>query len=98
MLLKIKIFNSKYQVITAADGAIAIEEIKKDINNKIVACLLDLNMPNVNGFEVLDYFKANNLFVKIPVSIITGNDDRDSVDKAFMYPIVDLLTKPFNRR
>ncbi len=93
-----KIFNSKYQVITAADGAIAIEEIKKDINNKIVACLLDLNMPNVNGFEVLDYFKANNLFVKIPVSIITGNDDRDSVDKAFMYPIVDLLTKPFNER
>ena len=89
-----KIFNSKYQVITAADGAIAIEEIK----NKIVACLLDLNMPNVNGFEVLDYFKANNLFVKIPVSIITGNDDRDSVDKAFMYPIVDLLTKPFNER
>lgn len=93
-----KIFNSKYQVITAADGAIAIEEIKKDINNKIVACLLDLNMPNVNGFEVLDYFKANNLFVKILVSIITGNDDRDSVDKAFMYPIVDLLTKPFNER
>ena len=93
-----KIFNSKYQVITAADGAIAIEEIKKDINNKIVACLLDLNMPNVNGFEVLDYFKANNLFVKIPVSIITGNDDRDSVDKAFMYPIVDLLTKPFKER
>lgn len=93
-----KIFNSKYQVITAADGAIAIDEIKKDINNKIVACLLDLNMPNVNGFEVLDYFKANNLFVKIPVSIITGNDDRDSVDKAFMYPIVDLLTKPFNER
>ena len=93
-----KIFNSKYQVITAADGAIAIEEIKKDINNKIVACLLDLNMPNVNGFEVLEYFKRNNLFVKIPVSIITGNDDRDSVDKAFMYPIVDLLTKPFNER
>lgn len=93
-----KIFNSKYQVITACDGAEAIEEIKKDINNKIVACLLDLNMPNVNGFEVLDYFKNNNLFVKIPVSIITGNDDRDSVEKAFMYPIVDLLTKPFNER
>ena len=93
-----KIFNSKYQVITAADGAIAIEEIKKDINNKIVACLLDLNMPNVNGFEVLDYFKANNLFVKILVSIITGNDDIDRVDKAFMYPTVDLLANPFNER
>lgn len=93
-----KIFNSKYQVITASDGSEAINEINNDINGKIVACLLDLNMPNVNGFEVLDYFKNNNLFVKIPVSIITGNDDRDSVDKAFTYPIVDLLTKPFNER
>ena len=93
-----KIFNSKYQVITAADGAIAIEEIKKDINNKIVACLLDLNMPNVNGFEVLEYFKKNNLFVSIPVSIITGNDTREQVSEAFNYPIVDLLTKPFNER
>ena len=93
-----KIFNSKYQVITAADGAIAIEEIKKDINNKIVACLLDLNMPNVNGFEVLEYFKKNNLFIKIPVSVITGNDTRDQVDEAFNYPIVDLLSKPFKER
>ena len=93
-----KIFNSKYQVITASDGKEAIDEINNDINNKIIVCLLDLNMPNVNGFEVLDYFKKNNLFIKIPVSIITGNDDKDSVDKAFTYPIVDLLTKPFNER
>ncbi len=93
-----KIFNSKYDVITAGDGQEAINKINEDINNKIVACLLDLNMPNVNGFEVLDYLKANNLFVKIPVSIITGNDDKDSIDKAFAYPIVDFLTKPFNER
>lgn len=93
-----KIFDNKYDVITAADGNEAIQIIKEDINNKIIACLLDLNMPNVNGFEVLDYFRSNNLFVKIPVSIITGNDDKSSIDKAFTYPIVDLLTKPFNER
>ena len=39
-----------------------------------------------------------NLFVRIPVSIITGNDDRESIEKSFKYPIVDLLTKPFNER
>jgi len=93
-----KIFDNKYDVITASDGREAIEKIKADINDKIVACLLDLNMPNVNGFEVLDFFRTNNLFVKIPVSIITGNDDKSSVEKAFTYPIVDLLTKPFNER
>ena len=53
-------------------------------------------MPNVNGFTVLDYFKSNNLFDKIPVSIITGINDKETIEKAFMYPIVDMLQKPFN--
>ena len=55
-------------------------------------------MPNVNGFEVLEYFKKNDLFKKIPISIITGVDDKESIDKAFKYPIVDILLKPFNER
>ena len=58
--------------------------------------LLDLNMPNVNGFAVLDYFKSNNLFSRIPVSIITGSNDRNIIGNAFNYPIVDMLQKPFN--
>ena len=60
--------------------------------------LLDLNMPNVNGFEVLEYFKTNGLFTKIPVSIITGDDSRETVTRAFTYPIADVLAKPFNER
>ena len=55
-------------------------------------------MPNVNGFEVLDYLKLNDLFAKYPVSIITGADDRDTITKAFNYQIVDMLQKPFNER
>ena len=46
--------------------------------------------------EVLEHLKANNLFAKIPVSIITGDDSRETVLKAFDYPIVDVLAKPFN--
>ena len=34
----------------------------------------------------------------MPVSIITGNDTADSVKNVFNYPVVDLLTKPFNER
>ena len=60
--------------------------------------LLDLNMPNVNGFAVLDYFKENGLFAKIPVSIITGEDSKENVNRAFTYPIIDVLSKPFNER
>ncbi|MGE5456540.1 MAG: response regulator [Ignavibacteriales bacterium] len=93
-----KIFNDSYEVISAHDGQNAINIIEADVNNKIVAMLLDLNMPNVNGFEVLEYFKANSLFVKIPVSIITGDDSKDTIQKAFNYPIVDVISKPFNER
>lgn len=93
-----KIFDDKYEVFIASDGARAIEMVSGPNSSKIKACLLDLNMPNVNGFEVLEYFKKNNLFIRIPVSVITGNDTRDQVDEAFNYPIVDLLSKPFNER
>lgn len=93
-----KIFNENYEVIMSHDGQNAINYIESDVDNKIVAMLLDLNMPNVNGFEVLEYFRTNSLFSKIPVSIITGDDSKDTIEKAFNYPIVDVISKPFNER
>ena len=92
-----KIFDNEYGVLTADDGKQALDLIATSPNN-LIGMLLDLNMPNVNGFEVLDYFKNNNLFNKIPVAIITGDDSKDTVQKAFDYPIVDVLAKPFNER
>lgn len=91
-----KIFNGTYNVLIANDGREALNIINQ--NNNIVGMLLDLNMPNVNGFEVLDYFKQNSLFAKIPVSIITGEDSKENVERAFTYPIADVLAKPFNER
>lgn len=93
-----KVFNDTYEVKMANDGLEAINIINADVDNKIVGMLLDLNMPNFNGFEVLEYFKQNNLFTKIPVSIITGEDTKEMVDRAFAYPVVDVLAKPFNER
>jgi len=60
--------------------------------------LLDLNMPNVDGFSVLDYMKNHNLLERIPTSIITGVADDSIIAKAFEYNIVDVLRKPFNER
>lgn len=93
-----KIFNNNYQVFLANDGDEAIKIINANPHSKIAGMLLDLNMPNVNGFEVLDYFKTNNLFESIPVSIITGEDSKEVINRAFKYEIVDMLTKPFNER
>lgn len=90
-------FNDKYNVASAENGeeAIKIIEANKD-SDMIEAILLDLNMPKVDGFGVLEYIKANNLFKKMPVSIISGDSSKETIDKAFTYPIVDMLSKPFS--
>lgn len=93
-----KMFKDVYNVITAKDGKEAIEAVRNNFNNEFVGMFLDLNMPNFNGFEVLEVFKNHNLFNKIPVCILTGDDTKDSIDKVFKYPIVDVLNKPFNEK
>ena len=92
------VFHSQYQVLIANDGQEAINIINSSDKKKIVAMLLDLNMPNVNGFQVLDYFRINNLFSEIPVSVVTGVDSNDVLNQAFQYPIIDVLRKPFNEK
>lgn len=94
-----RIFKENYIVGIAKDGKEAIDIIaaNKD-NDKIKAILLDLNMPKVDGFAVLDYMKDNDLFDKIPVSIISGDSSKETIDKAFTYQIVDMLGKPFNEQ
>lgn len=95
----LKILDNSFEVIIATDGKEAIDTLNDEEKSKnIKAVLLDLNMPNVDGFEVLEFYKKSDLFKKIPISIITGVDDKESIDKAFKYPIVDILLKPFNER
>ena len=91
-----KIFNNEYEVLIANDGKEAIDILNSNVDDKIVGVLLDLNMPNVDGFAVLDYFKNANLFNRIPVAIITGEGSEENVKRAYTYPIVDMLQKPFN--
>ena len=94
-----KIFKDEFDVFVANDGKQAIDILEDpEKSSNIKAVLLDLNMPNVNGFEVLDYYREKDLFRKFPISIITGVDDKESIEKAFKYPIVDMLNKPFNER
>ena len=91
-----KIFSNTYQVESAEDGEVALNIIKANKDNpNLVAILLDLNMPILDGFAVLDYMKENNLLKKIPVSIITGDSSKETIDKAFTYNIIDMLGKPF---
>lgn len=92
-----KIFANEYEVVAAGDGEQALNIIKED-PGKIKAMLLDIFMPNVNGFGVLEYFKNNNLFEKVPVSIITGAYTKEVIDIVRQYDVVDVLAKPFNEK
>ena len=92
-----KVFDDEYEVVEANDGLEAINTINAN-PSKIYGMLLDLNMPNVNGFQVLEYFRQHDLFKKVPVSIITGDDAKNTSERAFEYPIIDVLVKPFNER
>jgi len=91
-----KLLSNDFEVLQASNGNEVIIIVEQNKDRDIVGMLLDLNMPDVNGFAVLEYFKQNNLFNSIPVSLITGDDTKDSIDKAFEYPIIDMLNKPFN--
>ncbi len=82
-------------VLKASNGKEAIDIVANNKTYDIVGILLDLNMPEFDGFTVLNYFKNSGLFNKIPISIISGDDSKDTIDRTFTYQIVDMLNKPF---
>lgn len=88
-----KNISDEYQTIKVNNGKDALEMVNSD---DIYALLLDLNMPGLNGFQVLDFLKEKDLLEKMPVVVITGDDTEDTIKKAFTYPILDVLNKPFN--
>lgn len=92
-----KIFDADYQLEFAKNGQEALNIIRDhEDDNRIKAILLDLNMPKVSGFSVLDYMTQSNLLDRMPVTIISGDSSSEAINKAFEYPIVDMINKPFS--
>lgn len=93
-----KIFSKDYEIIMANNGKEAIEVLKNVEQNEInLSCIfLDLIMPELDGFSVLDYLNDNNYLMKLPVIIISGNYDKETRNRAYSYGIADMLEKPFN--
>lgn len=89
-----KALVDEYIVLKAGNGKEAIKYIT-DKKYDIIGVLLDLTMPEADGFVVLNYFKNNNLFKKYPIVIISGDDTKETIQKAFSYDILDMLNKPF---
>ncbi len=90
-----KIFSLDYEVITCNDGKSAIDILSSKQYN-INCIFLDLLMPVLDGFGVLEYLDNNNYLTKLPVIIISGNYDKETRNRAYSYEIADMLEKPFN--
>ncbi|MDE6435715.1 MAG: response regulator [Lachnospiraceae bacterium] len=86
-------FQEEYDIIQACNGKEAIEQIEK--NDDIVLILLDVIMPVMDGFGVLEYMKSEELNAHVPVILITSETIRDSEDKAYSYGVADVIHKPF---
>ena len=90
-----KALNDEYNIIEAKDGREAIEAVRN--NKETVACvLLDLKMPRYDGFVVLEYFKNICLLSFWSLITISGDDTKDTIEKAFKYNVTDMLSKPFS--
>ena len=91
-----KIFDETYNVFVATNGKEAIDLVNKYKDKQLVGCFFDLQMPGTDGYYALDYFKENNLFKDIPVSIISGEEDSAAIANVTEnYNIIDMLQKPF---
>ncbi len=86
-------FQTEFEVIQASNGEEAIKQIEE--NPDIVLILLDIVMPVMDGFGVLEYMQSKELLEVKPVILITGETIRDSEDKAYSYGVADVIHKPF---
>ena len=82
-----------YETIEASNGQEAISHIEN--NHGIVLILLDILMPVLDGFGVLEYMKEHGLLEEIPVILITSETIGDSEEKAYSYGVADVIHKPF---
>lgn len=94
-LLLSRILESAYTVHTAENGRQALDEIER-LGARLSIVLLDIIMPVMNGFDVLEAMNAGNITDDIPVIMISSNDDAETVRKAFSLGVSDFIGKPYN--
>lgn len=87
--------QNEYNVIEAENGLIALNILEKNDKN-ISLVLLDISMPVMDGFALLDKLSENGLISSIPVIITTGNDENNAEIKSLTMGASDFLTKPYN--
>jgi signal transduction histidine kinase len=81
-----------YHIETAESGAQALETARK---KEIDLILLDIMMPEVDGFTVAEELQADEETADVPIIFLTARNDTDSITRGFKIGAVDYITKPF---
>ena len=93
MLLKAVLSRAKYKIVTASGGYEAIEKASKEAPDLI---LLDIMMPDLDGYEVIKHLKADPATQDIPVIFLTALHNPEDIVKGFKLGASDYVSKPFN--
>lgn len=88
--------DAGFRVITANNGADALELL---LNNKEPDLILsDVEMPQIDGWQLLEYIKTDDNFGHIPVVMVTSLDGDEHRERAFTLGATDYVVKPFGTR
>jgi putative two-component system response regulator len=87
-----KIISREYSVNCVLSGEECLAYL---VDNTPDLILLDLHMPDMDGFEVMEKLNASNHWKDIPVILLTADNDPDYEVKGFSLGAIDFITKPF---
>ena len=88
-----EILGGRYEYLYADDGMQALELLHSEFD---IDLLLDINMPRLDGFGVLEVMKQRNWLQEIPVIITSSEDDESFIQKAYDLGVTDYVRRPFN--
>ena len=92
-LLSRRLERQGYRVTVAVDGRQALEFLRQEPFSLV---LLDIMLPEMNGYQVLEHLKADDSLSHIPVIMTTALDEADGKQKCLDLGAHDYFTKPFN--
>jgi signal transduction histidine kinase len=87
-------FSDEFEILEAADGTDALVTLESETGIELV--LLDVMMPGLDGFEVLDILQSNPQLAKCRVIMLSARSDVDSKVRALAAGAVDFINKPFD--
>lgn len=91
------ILLKNFQIVEASSGAECMRQLELH-GGEIALVLLDIVMPDMDGFEVLAWMNSHGLLEEIPVIVISGEDSNTMAYRAYELGAVDYISRPFDAR